>query len=320
MKNILLTGGAGYIGSHIAEFLLENKLDVSIIDNLSTGSKKIIPKKTKFYKTDICDYSSLERIFKKKNFDAVIHLAASLSVSESQKKPKKYYVNNVMGTQNLLDLSVKYKIKRFVFSSTCAVYGSVHGSVKENKKKKPESYYGKTKDICEELIFNYSRIFKLDYVILRYFNVVGASISGNRGQLKSQGLFKNLTKNIKNKKYKITIFGNNYNTKDGTCIRDYIDVNDLSKLHYMGIISKKAKNQIINCGYNKGYSVKEIVYHFSKILNKKIKILFSKKREGDVVSIYSNNKHMKKIFPQFQRKFTLRDSIKNTLKWEKIFL
>lgn len=318
MKNILLTGGAGYIGSHVSELLLKKGYKITILDNLSTGSKKLLPPRVTFKKIDICDKKLMEKIFKKNSFDAVIHLAASLSVTESQKNPKKYYLNNIFGTQNLLDLCIEYKVKKFIFSSTCAVYGSVEGAVKENHKKKPESYYGKTKHICEELIQNYSKNYNLDYVILRYFNVIGASNSGKRGQLDSQGLFKSITKTLKVKKNEVTIFGNDYNTRDGTCIRDYIDVNDLSDLHFQSLKTKKAKNKIINCGYNKGYTVKEIVGLFSTILNKKIKIKYSRRRAGDVVAIYSNNRYMKTIFPKWKRSFGINKSIENTLNWEKI--
>lgn len=314
MKNILLTGGAGYIGSHVAEQLVNKKFNVIIVDNLSTGSKRLINKKSKFYLIDICNIKNLEKVFLKKKIDCIIHLAASLSVPESQKNPKKYYLNNVFGTQNLLDLSIKYRVKNFIFSSTCAVYGNVSGSVNENFKKKPYSTYGKTKDICEELIKSYAKNYNFNYKILRYFNVIGASPTGKIGQLDSKGLFKNICKNIVQKKFKTNIFGKNYRTKDGTCIRDYIDVNDLAQIHLLCI--KKKKNLILNCGYNKGYSVLNIVNKFSKVINKKIKIKFLKKRDGDVESIFCNNRQLKKTFPSWKQRFKLEKSIENAIKWE----
>lgn len=314
MKNILITGGAGYIGSHIVEQLIKKKFKVFIVDNLSTGSIKLLNKKTNFFQIDICNKKKLETVFKKK-IECVIHLAASLSVPEGEKKPEKYYLNNVFGTQNLLDLCIKYGVKNFIFSSTCAVYGSVKGSVKENIKKRPESVYGKTKDICEELIKSYSRNYKINYKILRYFNVIGASSTGKLGQYNSEGLFKNISKNIVKKKFYINVFGKNYDTFDGTCIRDYIDVNDLARIHVLSI--KKNKNIILNCGYNKGYSVLEIINEFSQVLNKKIKLKFLKRRRGDVEVIYSNNKLLKKEFPKWKQQFNLSESIKNTLIWEK---
>lgn len=316
MKKILITGGAGYVGSHVAEKLISKKFKVFIIDNLSTGSKKNLPKKSIFYKCDICDKDKIDNITKSIKPDCIFHFAAKLSVPESEKKPKLYFYNNIYGTINLLDICVKYKIKKFLFSSTCAVYGSINGKVSEFKPTNPKSNYGKTKDICEKMIIEYSRKYKIKYSILRYFNVIGAHPYGLHGQLKSAGLFKNLSKNIIKKKLNIDVFGNDYPTPDHTCIRDYIDVNDLSELHFLSY-KKISKNLIINCGYNMGYSVKQIIKAFEKVINKNIKINFKKRRKGDVASIWSNNNYLKKIFPLWKRRFTLHDSIKNTLAWEK---
>jgi UDP-glucose 4-epimerase len=318
MKNVLLTGGAGYVGSHVAEQLLKKGYKVSIVDNLSTGSRGLINKKSNFFKINICNSRALEAVFKNIKFSHVMHFAASISVPESQKNPKKYYFNNVMGTQNLLDLCVKYKVRNFVFSSTCAVYGNVEGLVNENNLKKPESFYGKTKDICEELIKNYFKTYGINYKILRYFNVIGASPSGKIGQLNSHGLFKNISKNLIKKKYEISVYGKNYKTKDGTCIRDYIDVNDLAELHILNIKKNKNKNIILNCGYNNGLSVLDIINEFSKCINKKIKIKFLNNRAGDVMSIISDNKLLKKTFPNWTQRFSLQKSIKKSLDWEKI--
>jgi UDP-glucose 4-epimerase len=313
MTNVLLTGGAGYIGSHILEQLLDKKFRVLVVDNLITGSRKLVNKKAIFFKIDICDKKKLEKVFKYK-ISCIIHLAAALSVPESQKNPKKYYLNNVFGTQNILDLAAKYKVKKFIFSSTCAVYGNVKGSVKENAAKKPESIYGKTKDICEEIIISYSKNYKINCIILRYFNVIGASPTGNIGQLGSTGLFKTIAKNIISKNYKINVYGKNYKTPDGTCIRDYIDVNDLARIHILSI--NKNKNLILNCGYNKKYSVLEIIEKFSESINRKIKINFLKKRDGDIEKIYSNNIKLKNYFSDWKQEYDLSRSIKYTLKWE----
>lgn len=322
MSNVLVTGGAGYIGSHVVNRLLKKGYDVTIIDNLSSGSKQLLPKtkKVSFYNIDICNHNLLLKLFKKKKFKKVFHFAASINVTESQKYPQKYYVNNVFGTENILSLCQKFKTKSFVFSSTCAVYGSVCGSVKETLVKKPENYYGKTKNICEELIKNYSKISNFNFAILRYFNVVGADPSNNLGQISSESLFKKISKNIILKKYKFNIYGKNYKTLDGTCIRDYIDVNDLADLHILSLkkISKSKKNLIMNCGYNKGLSVKQIIDAFSKEINRKIKIHYLSRRDGDIEKIWSNNSNLRKIFPNWKRKYTLSKSIENALKWERM--
>lgn len=316
MKNILVTGGAGYIGSHMAAKLIDKGYKVYVIDNLSTGSKKNLPKKCRFFFNDICDKKKIKHIFQKIKFDCVFHFAASLSVPESEKNPKKYYFNNVYGTINILDNCVKFNVKKIIFSSTCAVYGSVNGSVNEKMKTNPKSNYGKTKLICENIIKDYKEKFSISYSILRYFNVVGANPNYKYGQYKSDGLFKNLSKNIINHKYIINVFGNNYPTKDKTCIRDYIDVNDLIDLHYLSF-KKIKKNLTINCGYNKGYSVKEIITLFEHVSGKKIKINIKKRRPGDVISIFSNNKLLKTVFPKWERKFSIQKSIINSINWEK---
>ena len=317
MKNILVTGGAGYIGSHMAAKLIEKKYKVYIVDNLSTGSKKNLPKKTIFYNCDICNPVQMNYLFKKINFDAIFHFAASISVPESEINPKKYIFNNVYGTLNLLDHCAKFKVKKFIFSSTCAVYGSVNGQVSEKTKTKAESNYGKTKSICENIIKDYAIKYSFSYAILRYFNVVGADKNNKRGQLKSQSLFKTLSKNIINKKYSINIFGNNYPTKDKTCIRDYIDINDLVNIHFLSY-KKIKKNLTLNCGYNVGYSVKQIISKFEEVSGRKIKIKLKPRRTGDLVAIWSNNQLLKKHFPGWKRKFTLTQSIKNSLNWERV--
>ena len=318
MTNVLLTGGAGYIGSHILGQLLEKKFRVLVVDNLSTGSRKLVNKKAKFFKIDICDKKKLEKVFKHK-ISCIIHLAAALSVPEGQKNPRKYYFNNVFGTQNILDLSVKYKVKKFILSSTCAVYGSAKGKVSENSPLMPESNYGKTKLIAEELTKSYAKKFSFKYAILRYFNVVGADPLLKTGPINKGSLFKNITSCLSQKTSKIDLFGTNYKTTDGTAVRDYIDVNDLSNLHLESLNKlKKSDSFILNCGYGKPLSVKKIITSFQKIANKKIKIQKKNRRPGDVEKVYSDVKYLKKIFPKWKSKYSLSDSIKLSLAWEKM--
>lgn len=319
MKKILVTGGAGYIGSKFALDLVEKKFQVVVVDNLSTGNKKLVPKQCKFFNIDILDENRLKKIFQKYKFDAVFHFAASLSVPESQLKPKKYYLNNVVGTQNLVKLICAFKIKYLIFSSTCAVYGGKNkGAINEKSSFLPESNYGITKLASEVLIKNYAKEFNFKYAILRYFNVVGADKNLKTGQLKSQSLFKNLSKTCLNRSPKINLFGNDFITKDGSAMRDYIDVNDLSDLHYEAYKKLKNKNSFtINCGYGKPYSVKQIIKNFEIVSKKKVKIIYKKRRPGDVEQIYSNTKFLKETFPKWKRKYNLIDSIKLALSWEK---
>lgn len=320
MKKILLTGGAGYIGSKIAHDLVDLNCKVIIIDNLSNGNKNLIPKKTIFKKIDISNLPKLEDCFKKNKFDAIYHFAAKKKVDESQIKPLKYFKTNVIGTKNILDLLVKYKVKNLIFSSTCAVYGNVKNpQVSESHPTLPESYYGYTKLISEETIKNYQKKFKFNYAILRYFNVIGADSKLRMGEKNKGSLFKNLILAIK-KKQNFSLFGINYKTKDGSCIRDYIDVNDLSKLHILSheFISKKKKSILFNCGYNKPLSVLDIIKKFENILKKKIIVKIKKKRLGDIEKIFCNNSMQKKLFPKWKQKTTIEMSILNTLQWEKL--
>jgi len=319
MQTILVTGGAGYIGSKVSYDLIDKGYKVVVIDDLSTGYKKLIPKKCIFIKVDISKLANLEKVFKRYKFNAVLHFAAKKKVDESQKYPLKYFNTNVVGTKNLLDLVIKYKVKNLIFSSTCAVYGNTSNTkVSEKDLLIPESYYGYTKLISENTIIEYQKKYKFNFAILRYFNVVGADNKLRTGEINKGSLFKNLSESLKKNKI-FQIYGNDYNTKDGTCIRDYIDINDLSNIHLLSYkFIQRKKSIIFNCGYSKPVSVMEVLTQFRKIYQKKIKFKFRGKRLGDIKEIYSNNRLQKKIFPDWKRKFYLKHSILTTLKWEKL--
>ncbi len=236
--NILVTGGVGYIGSHIVEQLVKKKSNnIHVLDNLSTGHKKLINKKSKFIKGDIKNFNFLKKIIKKHSIQTIIHLAAHLNVSEAEKKKIKYYKNNVTGTKNLLLACKNSKVKSIIFSSSSSVYGSIKASVNEQKKTNPEGYYALTKFKGEELIKKYSKKFNYNFGILRYFNVAGASPSGKIGEIETAygHLIKNIAIQSLKKKPVINIFGDDYPTHDGTCIRDYIHVSDLADIHIKGI-------------------------------------------------------------------------------------
>ena len=320
MQTILVTGGAGYIGSKVSYDLIDKGYKVIAIDDLSTGYRKLVPKKCIFIKVDITNIANLEKIFKNFKFDVIYHLAAKKKVNESQKYPLRYFNSNVIGTKNLLDLIIKYKVKNLIFSSTCAVYGNTsNAKISEKNLLIPESYYGYTKLISENTIIEYKKKYNFNYAILRYFNVVGADLKLRTGEINKGSLFKNLSEAIKRKK-KFFIYGKNYNTKDGTCIRDYIDINDLSLIHQLSYkyIKRRKKSIIFNCGYSKPLSVMDIINEFQKIYKKKIKYKFKNKRLGDVEAIFSNNKLQNELLPNWKRKFLIKDSILTTLKWEKI--
>ncbi len=322
-EKILITGGAGYIGSHIVEELIKSKQKVYIIDNLSTGHKKLINKKANFFLCDIKNIQKVQKIIKSNKITSIIHLAASLSVGESQKNPKKYIKNNIDGTKNLVKIAIKFKIKNFIFSSTCAVYKDKLKVVKENSTLKPKSNYGKTKLSGEKLIINSFGKNNFNYAILRFFNVAGASNSGNIGQItKGDQLFKNLSLAAKKRSPTINVYGNNYNTPDGTCIRDYIHVSDIAKIHIKALkyIKKNKKSVVLNCGYGKGISVIEAINEFQMLMKKKIKVNFCKKRKGDMEQIIANNEKIKNVLKWKPGKNNLKKIVKSSLKWEKVKL
>ena len=318
--NILVTGGAGYIGSHVIELLVKNKTNkVIVLDNLSTGYKILINKKSKFYKGDINNKKLIIKIINKFNVDTIIHLAASLNVSEAQKNKKKYYKNNITGTNNLLLSCKNTTVKNIIFSSSCSIYGNIKGSVNERKKPNPQGYYAFTKYIGEELIKKYASKFNYNFGILRYFNVAGASPSGKIGEIEtSHGhLIKNIAIQSMKKKPKLNIYGNNYNTKDGTCVRDYIHVTDLADIHIKGIkyLKENKKSFILNCGYGKGYSVLQIANRFKKI-RKNTQINFMKRRPGDIAQVFSDTKKFKKLLKWKPRHNDINIIIKSAINWE----
>tara|TARA_B100000401_G_scaffold417244_1_gene340162 strand:+ start:150 stop:1139 length:990 start_codon:yes stop_codon:yes gene_type:complete len=320
VNKILITGGAGYIGSHVAEKLVKTKCKIVIVDNLQRGSKKLINKKTNFIKADINNTKKLRQIILKKKIDTIIHLASFASVAESQKFKKKYYLNNVIGTQKLLQACKNTNIKNFIYSSSCSIYGNVKGKVSETKKPNPKSYYAFTKYKSENLIKNFSKKYKFKYVILRYFNVAGASNSGKIGEIgnRNDRLIKNLAIQFFKRMAKINIHGTNYKTKDGTCIRDYIHVSDIADIHNMciGYLNKNFKSNTFNCGYEKGYSVLEISKIFKK-LKKNTIIKFGKRRPGDVGQVFANSSKFKKIFKWKPKYNDIKKILYSSIKWEK---
>ena len=320
MKNILVTGGAGYIGSHIVEQLIKRKKNVFIVDNLSTGYKRLIHKKAKFFLCDIKNFKRLDKIIKKNQITSVIHLAASLSVGESQKKPNKYYSNNFLGTKNIVRCCNQNKVKSLIFSSTCAVYKDKLRVVKENSKVNPKSVYGKTKLLAEKFIKKNLNKEITNYAILRYFNVAGASDNARIGQIsRGDQLFKNLSIASIKIHPKVHIYGGNYKTKDGTCIRDYIHVSDIARIHILVLnkINSKKESITLNCGYGKGISVLEAVNEFQKQIGRKIDVKIKDRRKGDMQEIIANISDIKKFIKWRPKKNSLSYIVKSCLKWEK---
>ena len=321
ISKILVTGGAGYIGSHLIEQLVKITKDVVILDNLKTGYKSLINKKAKFIKGDISNIKLLRKIIQNDNISTIIHFAGLIDVIESQKYKKKYYKNNVLGTLNLIKAIKNSNVKNFIFSSSAGVYGNIKVAAKETMKKNPINYYALTKLKCEILITKYSKIYNFNYAILRYFNVAGASPSGKIGitNKKNNSLFNILAKQALKKKPVINIFGNKHKTKDGTCLRDFIHVSDLATIHLkaLEVLNKKKKSFLINCGYGKGRSVLEIATLFKRHINKSTEIRFKEARKGEIVISYSNTDKMKKILNWKPKYNSLNYILKTAVNWQK---
>ena len=321
VKNILITGGAGYIGSHVAEILLKKNKKIFVVDNLTTGHRKLINKKLRFFKLDISNTKKINKILVFYNIDSVIHLAANLIIGEGEKNPKKYYKNNVLGTQKLLAACKKTNVKNFIFSSTAAIYKEGQYQVSEKSTIKPKSIYGKTKIKAENLIISYAKKNKINYGILRYFNIAGSSPSNKIGLInkKSDHLFKNFSIEVMKKKPKLKIYGTDYKTKDGSCIRDFIHVSDIAEIHYLILekINKLNISKILNCGYNKGSSVLDVAKEFKRQTSKKVDIIYVQRRKNDLIKIIASNKRLIN-FIKWRPKFNnLSKIVKSCIKWEK---
>lgn len=322
---ILVTGGAGYIGSHCALALLEKGYDVVIFDNLSTGHIETVETLKQygtisFYQGDLLDKSSLKKVFSENKIDAVIHFAAFSQVGESVINPQKYYINNVCGTINLLESMLEYNVKKIVFSSTAATYGEpVYTPIDENHPQNPINPYGQTKLIIEKIMDDYNRAYGLKSVRLRYFNVAGADSNCRIGEWHEPEthLIPNILKSVADSGEKFQLFGENYDTKDGTCVRDYINVEDLAQAHLLALdyLLKGGETTYFNLGTNEGNTVKEVFSICEKVLGKKIDLEIKPPREGDPATLVADNTKIRNKLG-WQAKRNLEDSVKTAYIWE----
>jgi UDP-glucose 4-epimerase len=329
MKNILVTGGLGYIGSHTVVELLEHGYTPVIIDNLDNSNgdvleriEKICGKKIPFYREDVRNTSKLEEIMVGHQVDGVIHFAAHKAVGESVQEPLKYYDNNIGGLVALLSVMKTHKIRNMVFSSSCTVYGEPDVSPvnEDSPVKKANSPYGNTKQIGEEILHDCKFI---NTIALRYFNPIGAHPSALIGEL-PLGIPNNLvpfiTQTAIGLRQELTVFGNDYNTKDGTCIRDYIHVVDLAKAHVKALdyIDKNPGTQfdVFNIGTGNGFTVLEIIKAFEDVNNVKLNYTIGKRREGDVEKVWANTDKARNML-KWEAQLTLEDMVRTSWNWQK---
>jgi len=310
---ILITGGAGYIGSHVVKELLRQNQELIIVDNLSTGSQRTLDELSKiksfeFIQEDLKNFDAIEKIFKTYNIHTVIHFAASIVVPESIEDPLKYYMNNTVNTTNLVKCAVLHGVEKFIFSSTAAVYGEPtnmpQNGIDEEFETHPINPYGMSKLMSENVIRDVAKANeRFKYVIFRYFNVAGADIHYNEKHLQPRigQSFPNATHLIKiaseaasAKREKIYVFGDDYPTSDGTCIRDYIHVDDLANAHILAIdYLDNNESDTFNCGYGQGSSVKEVIETMKKVTQNDFTVINAPRRAGDPSALIANNSKIK---------------------------
>ncbi|HTB52641.1 MAG TPA: UDP-glucose 4-epimerase GalE [Ferruginibacter sp.] len=333
MKTILVTGGCGYIGVHTIVDLLQNGYEVISVDNNSRsdiaileGAERIVNKKIKNYTIDLCNLTDTESIFKEnKNIAGIIHFAAYKAVGESVEKPMLYFENNLISLINILKCAEKFAVPNFVFSSSCTVYGNPDSiPVTEETPQKPAaSPYGATKQIGEQIVNDTIRANTIQAILLRYFNPVGAHPSILIGEMplgKPANLVPAITQTATGKIKSMEVHGNDYATRDGSCVRDYIHVSDIAHAHTLALdylISKKNKSQseIFNLGTGDGYTVLEVIHAFEKASGVKLNYTIGPRRAGDVVAIYANNDKAKNIL-QWIPKYNLDDMMSTAWQWE----
>lgn len=333
MSKILVTGGCGYIGSHTIVDLIENGFDVISVDNntrstprILEGVEKITGKKIKNYKVDLCNYDDTFAIFQENtDITGIIHFAAYKAVGESVELPLMYFENNLSSLINLLKCVQEFHIPSFVFSSSCTVYGNPDSIpvTEETPMKTAESPYGLTKQMGEQIINEFAKVNNVNCILLRYFNPVGAHPSILIGELpigRPANLVPAITQTAIGKIPKLTVYGNDYDTRDGSCIRDFIHVSDISHAHTLAMQyllegKSRKKTEIFNLGTGNGVTVLEAIKAFEKVSGVSLNYSIGPRRPGDVVAIYANNEHARKEL-NWEIKYGLEDMMSTAWKWE----
>ena len=319
---LLVLGGAGYIGSHTALELIKKGHEVVVVDNLVTGYVKAVPEKATFYQGDIRDFDFLDDLFKKEKIDAVIHFAAFSLVGESVTNPLKYYDNNLYGTKVLLDAMIKNDIKKIVFSSTAATYGEPENiPILETDRTCPTNPYGETKLAMEKMFHWASKAHGLSYVSLRYFNACGADATGQIGEAHNpESHLIPLVLQVPNgKRESVSIYGTDYDTPDGTCIRDYIHVTDLAEAHILAVeyLAKGGESNIFNLGNGVGYSVREVIETARRVTGHPIPATEVPRRAGDPARLVASGEKAKNILGWEPKIKQLDEIVESAWKWHK---
>ena len=320
---VLVTGGAGYIGSHVVRQLAAAGHDIVVFDNLSTGYRWAVTA-GELVVGDLADEQALEAVFSEHGFEAVLHFAANIVVPESVANPLKYYSNNTRNTLNLLKMVERYQVPYMVFSSTAAVYGMPEQTVlTEGLPLAPINPYGASKMMSERMMMDLAAASSLNYVILRYFNVAGANPDGLLGQATPEAthLIKVACECVTGQRDGMSVFGTDYETRDGTCVRDYIHVEDLAKAHVMALdyMAKGGESQVLNCGYGRGFTVREVIDVVKSESGVDFPVQETGRRAGDPAALMADNTRIKSVLgwqPDFD---DLNTIVRTALAWEKIW-
>lgn len=320
MKKILVTGGAGYIGSFIVRNLKKKGFEVVIVDNMSSGHEEAV-KGCEIQKIDLVSgKEKLSELFEREKFDGVVHMAAFLQMGESFKNPQKYFQNNVVSSINLFEEMIKHKVGSIVFSSSAGVYGNPEKlPITEEMKRNPVNPYGETKYMIERMLEWLDKSHGIKFASIRYFNAAGASLDGSIGEdhpEESHLIPEALKAAIEGKEF--TVFGNDYDTPDGTNVRDYIHVLDLTETHTIALekLLGGAKSDFFNAGVGKGYSNKEVMAEIVRVTGLDFSVKYGKRREGDADELVSSNEKIKKEF-SWEPKYGLKEIIESAYKWHK---
>jgi UDP-glucose 4-epimerase len=319
---VLVLGGAGYIGSHTVYELVDRGIDVVIIDNLETGHMEAVHPKARFYQGDIRDRAFVDSVFEKEKIDAVIHFAANSLVGESMVNPLKYYDNNLCGTKVLLESMIAHDIKKIVFSSTAATYGEPERiPILEGDKTEPTNTYGETKLSMEKMFKWTDKAHGLRYVSLRYFNACGAHVSGTIGEAHNPEthLIPLILQVPLKQREAISIFGDDYDTKDGTCVRDYIHVTDLAQAHILAVsyLMEGNDSNLFNLGNGIGFTVNEVIDSARKVTGDEIKAVMSPRRAGDPAQLIASSDKAKSILGWKPEHADLEEIIASAWEWHK---